>query len=386
MPTPPQPSAPSPDTRRVLIVGGGIAGLALARTLASTGVSLDLIERERVWRPAGTGIYLPGNASRALRALGLEAQVASRAFEITTQRLCDHRGRLLAQVDVAKLWAAVGPCLALGRAELHEVLLDAVRDVPIRMGLAVERLAQHTDGVSVEFSDGTSGDYDLVVAADGINSTVRRLAFDPTAAPRPVGQVGWRFLAPRPPEVTTWSVMLGRRTAFLTLPIDDHRVYCYGDVVAPEGLDGTEHSSSERLKQLFAEFADPAAALVSTLDAATDIHVSRIEEVALESWVRGRIVLIGDAAHATSPNMAEGAAMALEDALVLAACLRRTPEIPAALVAFEAQRQPRTDWVRAQTHRRDRTRNLPSAVRNNVVRVLGRRIFHANYRPLLDEP
>jgi 2-polyprenyl-6-methoxyphenol hydroxylase-like FAD-dependent oxidoreductase len=86
MPAPPQPSALSADTRRVLVVGGGIAGLALARTLADTDVSLDLIERERVWRPAGTGIYLPGNASRALRVLGLEAQVASRAVEISTQR------------------------------------------------------------------------------------------------------------------------------------------------------------------------------------------------------------------------------------------------------------------------------------------------------------
>ena len=237
--------------------------------------------------------------------------------------------------------------------------------------LAVERLAQHTGGVSVEFSDGTSGEYDLVVVADGINSTVRRLAFDPSAAPRPVGQVGWRFLAPRPPEVTTWSVMLGRRTAFLTLPIDNDRVYCYGDVVAPGRLDGTEHSSSERPKQLFAEFADPAAALVSTLDPATDIHASRIEEVALDCWVRGHILLIGDAAHATSPNMAEGAAMALEDALVLAACLHQTPAIPAALAAFEAKRRPRTDWVRAQTHRRDRMRYLPPAVRNNVLRLLG---------------
>jgi 2-polyprenyl-6-methoxyphenol hydroxylase-like FAD-dependent oxidoreductase len=216
------------------------------------------------------------------------------------------------------------------------------------MGLAVERLTQHSGGVSVEFSDRTSGDYDLVVAADGINSTLRRLAFDAADVARPVGQVGWRFLAPRPPEVTTWSVMLGRDTAFLTLPIDNDRVYCYGDAVAAKTLDGTEDSSPERLKELFAEFADPAAALVSTLDPATDIHVSRIEEVTLDCWARGHIALIGDAAHATSPNMDQGAAMALEDALVLTACLHRTPEIPAALAALEAQRRPRIEWVRAQ--------------------------------------
>ena len=97
-------------------------------------------------------------------------------------------------------------------------------------------------------------------------------------------------------------------------------------------------------------------------------------------------MLIGDAAHATSPNMAQGAAMALEDALVLADCLRDISAIPDALAAFEARRRPRTDWVRAQTHRRDHTRYLPPTVRDNVIRVLGRRIFDAHYRPLLDQP
>ena len=221
-----------PDRRHVLIVGGGIAGLALAPMLTRIGVAVDVIEREPAWRPAGTGIYLPGNAARALRVLGLEAQVASRAVEIARQRFYDHHGKLLCEVDVAELWAAVGPCLAVHRAELHRLLREAAGDVPIRIGLAVKRLAQRDGIVSVEFSDGTSGEYDLVVGADGIHSAVCRLTFEPPAAPRPVGQVGWRFLAPRPPEVTTWSVMLGRRSAFLTIPIDDDCVYCYCDVVS----------------------------------------------------------------------------------------------------------------------------------------------------------
>jgi 2-polyprenyl-6-methoxyphenol hydroxylase-like FAD-dependent oxidoreductase len=374
------------DRRRVLIVGGGIAGLALAPMLARTGVEVEVVERERAWRPAGTGMYLPGNAARALRALGLEAQVASRAVEIARQRFYDHHGRLLCEVDVAGLWAAVGPCLALHRAELHALLREAAGEVPIRIGLAVERLAQRDRAVSVDFSDGTSGAYDLVVGADGIHSAVRRLAFEPTAVPRPVGQIGWRFLAPRPPELTTWSVMLGRRTAFLTIPIDDDRVYCYCDVVSPPDHDTPERGPAQPLSELFVEFADPAATLFEELDAAADIHVSTIEEVILDRWARERVVLIGDAAHATSPNMAQGAAMALEDALVLTNCLHRIPAIPDAIAAFEARRRPRTDWVRAQTHRRDHTRYLPPKIRDNVLRFLGRRIFHANYRPLLDEP
>jgi FAD-dependent urate hydroxylase len=274
----------------------------------------------------------------------------------------------------------------LHRAELHELLLETAGDVPIRTGLAVERLAQRDGGVSVEFSDGTSGEYDLVVGADGIHSAVRRLTFAPTAVPRPVGQIGWRFLAPRPPEVTTWSVMLGRGTAFLTLPLAGDRMYCYCDVVSPRDHDTSERGPAERLGELFAEFAEPAATLLDALDAGADIHVSKIEEVALERWAHQRVVLIGDGAHATSPNMAQGVAMALEDALVLSHCLRDIRAIPDALAAFEARRGPRTDWVRAQPHRRDHTRYLPPAIRDNVLRFLGRRIFHANYRPLLDQP
>jgi FAD-dependent urate hydroxylase len=374
------------NRRRVLIVGGGIAGLALAPMLARTGFAVEVIERAPGWRPAGTGIYLPGNAVRALRALGLETRAASQAIEIQRQRFCDHHGRLLCEVDVAELWAAVGPCLALHRADLHALLREAASEVPIRIGVAVERLAQRDGIVSVEFSDTTNGEYDLVVGADGIQSAVRRLTFAPTGVPRPVGQVGWRFLAPRPPEVTTWSVMLGRGTAFLTLPLAGDRVYCYCDVVSPPARDTPERGPAQRLNELFAEFAEPAATLLEALDAAADIHVSTIQEVALDRWAYERVVLIGDAAHATSPNMAQGAAMALEDALVLTDCLRRVSAIPDAIAAFEARRRPRTDWVRAQTHRRDHTRYLPPTIRDNVLRFLGRRILQANYRPLLDKP
>jgi FAD-dependent urate hydroxylase len=157
-------------------------------------------------------------------------------------------------------------------------------------------------------------------------------------------------------------------------------------VVSPPGVDGGDHGPAERLRRLLSEFAEPAVTLLDALDDGSPIHVSTIEEVALDSWVQDNVVLIGDAAHATSPNMAQGAAMALEDALVLADCLRDSRAIPDALAGFQARRRPRTDWVRAQTHRRDRTRYLPPIVRDNILRAFGRRIFHANYRPLLAAP
>ena len=359
---------------RVLVVGAGIAGLATARALTRAGFSPEVIEREPAFPVTGTGIYLPGNAARALRALGLDADVAERAVEIRQQRFLDHRGRLLADIAVDQLWAGVGPCRALHRTALHDAVRLGAGDTPIRMGLTLHRVAQRDTTVEVEFSDGTSGDYDLVVGADGIRSTVRGLAFG-AAAPRPLEQMAWRLLAPCPPEVTTWSVMLGHRAALLMVPIGHGRAYCYcdADTALPPA----------RLPELLAAFAAPAQAILGSI---VDVHVTPIEEVVLDCSVRGHVVLVGDAAHATSPNMAEGAAMALEDALVLAECLAEITPIPMALAAFESRRRPRTEWVRAQTHRRDRTRRLPATVRNLVLRTAGPRIFRANYGPLLADP
>jgi 2-polyprenyl-6-methoxyphenol hydroxylase-like FAD-dependent oxidoreductase len=127
-------------------------------------------------------------------------------------------------------------------------------------------------------------------------------------------------------------------------------------------------------------------AILEALGPDGPVHVAPIEEVSLDPWSYGSVVIIGDAAHATSPNMAEGAAMALEDGLVLAECLAAESGIPRALARFQARRRPRTQWVMAQTHRRDRTRNLPPVLRNVVVRKWGRKIFQKNYRPLLQLP
>ena len=356
--------------KRVLVVGAGVAGLAAARELARAGFSAELVERQAAWDQTGTGIYLPGNAVRALRALGLERAVSEGGVAIARQRVSDHRGRLLLEIDLAELWDGVGPCLALARADLHAVLLDGARGVPLRMGADVRGLCELDGVVSVEFGDGTVGEYDLVIGADGMHSTVRRLAFGDDATAQPVGQVGWRFVTDCPPEITTWSVMLGRRTAFLTIPIGNGRVYCYCDVISPAGEDGTEQPGP-----LFSGYARPCLSSATRSRSRSSFTARRSRRSRSILGCAGGWLLIGDAAHATSPNMAEGAAMALEDALVLAECLHRHMAIPAALSDFEGRRRPRTNWVRAQTHRRDRTRYSPPVVRNLVLRAFGRRIF-----------
>jgi FAD-dependent urate hydroxylase len=367
---------------RILIVGAGLAGLALARALGQAGSDPELIEREAGWGSVGTGMYIPANGVRALRALGLEAAVAARAATIPQQRLFNHRGRLLADIDLHRLWGNVGPCVALPRTELHQILRDGM---PVRLGRTVRSLERLDGPVQVTFDDGSSGDYDLVVGADGLRSTIRRLAAD-SRPPIPVGQHSWRFLAACPDQVTTWTVLLGRGASFLTVPVGQGLVYCYADVTTDTATASGDLDDDPvgRLRQRFAGFAAPVPQLLEQLRDPARIHVAPIEQVAEERWGRGAVVLVGDAAHGMSPNMAEGAALAFEDALVLAACLRAAGTVSDALAGFVARRSRRTGWVRAQTHRRDQTRNLPPILRDLTLRTFGRQIFRSNYPPLLE--
>ena len=370
---------------RILVVGAGIAGLGAARALWQRGLAADVVERETAWTDVGAGIYLPGNTVRALRSLGLESAVTERAALIPRQRFCDHRGTVLVDVDLKALWGDVGPCLALHRADLHTILASHDKAVPTRMGVSLNRLSQQDGTVAVEFDDGSLARYDLVIGADGIHSQVRQLIFG-DAGIRPVGQVAWRFVIRCPPEVTTWTVLLGHGVAFLAMPIGQGQVYCYCDGPARSIPRPGDDDVRARLAEVMRGFSAPVPAILDSLGPEDAIHVAPIEEVTLDAWSFGSALLIGDAAHATSPNMAEGAAMALEDGLVLAECLASGDGVAEAAARFEARRRSRTQWVLAQTHRRDRTRNLPPAVRNFVLRKWGRNIVHANYRPLLDLP
>ena len=368
------------ERARILVVGAGLAGLAMARTLRGAGFAPELIERADRWDVAGTGMYLPANGVRALRELGLEEAVAARASDIPRQRVLDHRGRVLVDADMHQFWGGIGRCLALPRSELHRVLREGVA---VRLGRTVRSLERPDGPVAVTFDDGGSGEFDLVVGADGLRSTVRRLAVD-QRPPIPVGQQSWRFLAACPAEVTTWTVLLGRGTSFLTVPVGPGLVYCYADVGTDLAGDGEgDGDPVGQLRRRFAGFAAPVPGLLEQLHDPDQVHVAPIEQVDAERWGRGAVVLVGDAAHGMSPNMAQGASLAFEDALVLAACLRDAPTVPDAVAAFVARRSPRTGWVRSQTHRRDRTRNLPPVVRNLVLRALGQRIFRSHYRPLL---
>ena len=361
----------------VLIVGAGIAGLALARAMHERGLAVEVAERSPGPQQPGAGLYLPANAVRALRDLGIAAAVSKAAAPVVRQRVLDHRGRLLADIAVDTMWDGVDECWAIGRSELHETLRAAAAETPVRYATAVVDV-RDGDVPRVTFTDGTTATYDLIVGADGIHSTTRGAVLDGTV-PRYVGQVCWRFVADGFPAISDWTVMLGRGRTFLTVGLGGGRVYCYADLSSADVLAGRVRD----WRELFAGFADPVPHL---LDHGAAAHHAPIEEVVTPAWAARRVVLVGDAAHASSPNMAQGVAMALEDAAALAGALASGRPVESALTEYQERRQPRVSWVQEQARRRDRTRNLPAVVRNLTLRLAADRIFASNYRPLKSPP
>ncbi len=178
---------------RILIVGAGIAGLALAKALEQRGMEAELIERQPEVRAAGAGLFLPGNAVRAIARLELFEAVTRKAVPIKRQLILDSGGKVLNEIDTDGFWHDCGPCLSLPRQELQEMLEASVKRSTVTFGRSVAKLAQDSKGCSVTFDDGAVANYDLVVGADGIHSTVREAAALGGQASY-VGLVCWRHM------------------------------------------------------------------------------------------------------------------------------------------------------------------------------------------------
>jgi 2-polyprenyl-6-methoxyphenol hydroxylase-like FAD-dependent oxidoreductase len=255
-----------------------------------------------------------------------------------------------------------------------------------RLGVAVTSLSQCENSVSIGFSDGRSADYDLVIGADGIGSTIRALAIGPTV-PRYCGQAAWRALAPirrkGADEIQFW---LGDGSFFTTYPVSAERTYGCAYVAALTPGQGPLEGRLARFRDCFAAFGRPVQIFLDSLERDNQVHCSAIESLELLEWRRGRVLLIGDAAHASSPMMGQGGCMAIEDAAVLAELLETLTTVDAALDAFSPRRRPRVDWVQTQSDALARNALAPAAIRDPIIRERGAQAFRDRYAPLFSRP
>ena len=234
------------EVDRILIVGGGIAGLSLATALHRQGYTPELVERSTAWPAVGAGINLPANGVRVLRALGVGEAVDRTGALLRRWGFFDQQGELLCETDLGELWRDVGPCLGIARVRLQEALLTGAAAVPHRLGVSLTAMTQDDDRVRVSLSGGGSGDYDLVVGADGIYSTVRELAVS-SSPPSYAGQMVWRSIIPtRPRRDSRHDGSRGRRMLFRAGP-DGRGLYLWFWSRRREALRGTPGGTSRTL-------------------------------------------------------------------------------------------------------------------------------------------
>jgi 2-polyprenyl-6-methoxyphenol hydroxylase-like FAD-dependent oxidoreductase len=308
--------------RTVLVVGGGAAGNAVTILLRRAGVAVDLIEAKDDWNAtAGSGITLQGNALRVLRELGVREQVEASGFGFGSVGITAPDGTVLhVQDDLRTGGDDLPATVGMQRPRLQQILIEAVRasGATVRLGTTAEILDQDADGVSVRLSDGTERRYDLVVAADGLGSRTRA-AIGITAKPEPTGMAIWRIAAPRPAGVVRTDLAYGG-PAYIAgyCPTSDTTLYAYVVEANRDRASIPPETYADEMRRLASAYGGFWPEITAHLTDPAKVNYTWFDRMLVEgSWHRGRVVLVGDAAHCCPPTLAQGAALSLEDALVL---------------------------------------------------------------------
>ncbi|MDC8831867.1 FAD-dependent oxidoreductase [Alteromonas gilva] len=335
---------------KVLIIGGGFSGMSAAIELSKKGIAVDLVEIDKNWRTDGAGISIGGATIRAFKQLGIFEEFL--AHGATHKGLDVHAptGQHLAFIPASKVPGNDEPCEgAIMRPVLAKILAAKTRecDVNVRLGITYENINDQGDSVEVTFTDGTSDTYDLVIGADGLFSSVRKTVFPDAAGPAYIGQGVWRAVLPKLPEIENITMWVGPHIKVGVNPMSADEMYMFvtENRETNEFLDPA--TFTDRLKALLADFAAPMVQkLAGMLNENSLIHYRPLEGMLMrEPWYKNRVLLIGDTVHATTPHLASGACIGIEDAIVIADELAKHTSLKDALEAFQARRFERCRMV-----------------------------------------
>jgi 2-polyprenyl-6-methoxyphenol hydroxylase-like FAD-dependent oxidoreductase len=348
---------------RIIVAGGGIGGLTTAIALEKRGLGCTVYEAGRRDREQGAGLVIAPNALEALRRLGLYDEVRAAGIEPEAMMLARSDGRVLQRNDAAEWRTRYGFApVAIGRAALHAVLCAAAGKTPLHHEAAIEGFVDEAEApLKVLLAGGGTIEGDLLVGADGLRSPVRQRLFGTTRF-RYAGQTSWRGLSKHRLDgrfanslVEMWGRQRGLR--FGLAPIDATQTYWFATVYGPPGeSDASPAAALDGLRETMREFVPEVRAL---LDTTTRVLRTDIFDFApLPLWHEGRVVLTGDAAHATTPNLGQGACQAIESGFVLAQQLAEKPR-DEALAAFERIRMAKAHWITTQSWRFGQLTNMP---------------------------
>jgi len=329
------------------IVGGGIGGLTAAIALRAQGFAVTVFEKDAAATVEGVGITQQANVIRAMAALGVLDDYLDAGFGYDAVEIYAPTGARVARIPSPRLVPDRPANMGIGRPALSRVLIDKACSAGADVRLGVWPTALHDDGTRVEvgLSDGTSARFDLLVGADGLNSWVRQTIMPEAPPPRFVGQSVWRYNLPRDPALDALRTYHGPVGVGLA-PMTPDTMYMF--VTSPEPGNPRYPSAgmAERMRQKIARCAPAIVELGAAITQDEGVVYRPLEVVNITGdWHRGRVVLLGDAAHATTPHLGQGAGMAIEDSLVLAEELAAQASVGEALAAYHARRQPRCSYI-----------------------------------------
>lgn len=335
---------------KFLISGGGICGLTMAIVLEQQGHQVEVFEAATEIKAIGAGLVLSTNAVKALSHIGIDQAVLAKANLLDNFDIALANGERLFETDalaIGSKYNSVGNA-TIHRAELHIVLLDLLKDrITFHTGKRAQKAIQDREGVTLTFEDGTSVGGDFLIACDGINSPIRQHLL-PKSQPRYAGYTCWRAVVQYDGQfdsknaTETW----GRHGRFGVVPLTDNRIYWFACLNATIAKDPKMKAYQViDLKACFKDYHHPIPQLLD-LTADKDLLWNDIEDIKpIQQFAFDRILLAGDAAHATTPNMGQGACQAIEDAAVLLSCLKEHESTIAAFHAFEKRRITRTTKI-----------------------------------------
>lgn len=340
----------SQHARTVLIVGGGFSGMAAAIQLRKQGHQVDLVEIDPGWRSYGAGISLGGATLRAFRTLGILDTFLENGHAADGVHICLPHGPKVAELPTPRMAGADVPGGGgIMRPVLARILAEATRasGTHVRLGCTFTAIEQDAEGVEVAFTDGSRQRYDLVIGADGLYSKVRQTVFPQAPRPQYSGQAVWRAVLPRPADIETCVMWMGPRIKPGVNPVSKTEMYLFVTEPRPTNEHVDPATFADHLRGLLADFPAPALqAIRAQIGPDSQIVYRPLEGLLMpRPWSNGRVVLIGDTVHATTPHLASGACIGIEDALVLAEEIGREVPVSAALAAFEARRWERCRMV-----------------------------------------